>query len=201
MTLWTWSHPWFWLMEILLINKVCYAMYWQKRHLIINWKQNKFTISLKTKKVCIVFYCFAVGCFVILHNSSSVRPCHTSYSIFDEDTANHTTEWQDLPLEKLPHDDRWTYFSDAVTKAVPIVGTFALYGGGGFMIDLGKFMLKTIKRLHESLQWFLGSFSAITRRPDALKVNYDIMKFVCLSPFFKETRINLALGYLWHRLP
>jgi len=64
------------------------------------------------------------------------------------------------------------------------------------MIDLGKFMLKTIKRLHESLQWFLGSFSAITRRPDALKVNCDIMKFVCLSPFFKETRINLALGYL-----
>eukprot|EP00794_Sanderia_malayensis_P014077 gene14077-15546_t len=81
--------------------------------------------------------------------------CNDFYSWSNEDTDDYSLKWQPTS-QKSSSSSSWLYFTSNELNTYPFAGKMALYGGGGYVGDLGKYPSKAYKLINElnSNNWF-----------------------------------------------
>ncbi|XP_034302777.2 uncharacterized protein [Magallana gigas] len=150
------------------------------------------------------------NCSPLEEMKSSVSKCTSDYSIETEDKTNYCKGWLPFQTENTtcydeydPIDNSFIYQSAEVTNTLTYIGEFAMYGGGGYTIDLGpkqSLVEQYIENL-KNLSWIDGktravffetnTFNANTRLFSHLKIVFEISEYGSIYMTTRVKSLNL----------
>ncbi|KAI0242842.1 Polycystin-2 [Lamellibrachia satsuma] len=133
---------------------------------------------------------FIASCDVVDIMRQTVRECRREYNVFSEEKRNFTTGWS--LLENDTDDSRialtYKYHSMFELQGLPTYGRRGLYGGGGYVADLGTSQRQARSLLRElSIEWIDVYTRAVFVEFTIYNPNVNLFAFVNLLTEFPAT--------------
>jgi len=121
------------------------------------------------------------------------QACYKDYSIPSESTTSHCIGWKDTPCDPYtitnPSYAAWKFTSSLDVWGAPSLGEYSLYGGGGYIADMGvNFDVSnyTIKELQKNL-WIDRQTRAVFVEFTLYNVGINLFAHVTLLVEFPAT--------------
>ncbi|XP_069123705.1 polycystin-2-like [Argopecten irradians] len=121
------------------------------------------------------------------------RTCYKGYQISQEDDHNYCLGWKDGPCPAdeilLLSSSAWQFTSSADLWGVPLLGDYSLYGGGGYVADMGvnyDVSLQTLEEL-KSNSWIDRKTRGVMVEFTLYNSNINLFAYVSLLVEFPDT--------------
>ena len=135
---------------------------------------------------------FAASCHIVPVMRKAILECNNAYNVFSEEDRNFTVGWalSDNTTKALTRIEKaYRYHSSFDLKGMPTYGLLALYGGGGYIADLGTSQRQAKALMAElmSNEWIDIYTRAVFIEFTVYNPNINLFAFINLLMEFPET--------------